>query len=46
MRLTEELIAYTRKFLRSDIRQTKRDVDEYYAFEKMEVPAWLKTQAI
>lgn len=45
-RMTDELIGFTREFLKSDIRQTSRDVDEYYAYEKMEVPAWLKTQAI
>lgn len=40
-RMTDELIAFTREFLKSDMKQTKRDVDEYYAFEKMEVPEWL-----
>ena len=43
-RMTDELIAFTKEYLQSDLRQTTRDVDEYYAFEKMEVPAWLKTQ--
>ena len=41
-RLTNELIAFTKEFLKSDLRQTKRDVDEYYAFEKMEVSDWMK----
>ena len=45
-RMTDELIAYTREFLKSDLRQTSRDVDEYYAFEKMEVPGWLKTETM
>ena len=40
-RMTDELIAFTREFLKSDMKQTRRDVDEYYAFEKMEVPEWL-----
>ena len=40
-RMTSELIAFTKEFLKSDMRHTKRDVDEYYAFEKMEVPEWL-----
>ncbi len=40
-RMTDELIAFTREFLKSDMKQTKRDVDEYYAFEQMEVPEWL-----
>lgn len=42
-KMTDELIGFTREFLTSDIRQTKRDVDDYYAFEKMEVPEWMKT---
>lgn len=44
-RMTDELIGFTREFLKSDLKQTKRDVDEYYAFEQMEVPEWLKTIA-
>lgn len=40
-RMTDELIAFTKEFLQSDMKQTKRDVDEYYAFEEMEVPEWL-----
>jgi len=42
-RMTDELIRFTKEYLKSDIRQTKRDVDEYYAFEEMEVPEWLKS---
>ena len=41
-RMTDELVKYTKEFLKSDLKQTKRDVDEYYAFEEMEVPEWLK----
>lgn len=44
-RMTGELVAYTREFLKSDLRQTTRNVDEYYAFERMEVPEWLKSIA-
>ena len=44
-RMTGELIEFTKEFLKSDLRHTKRDVDEYYAFEDMEVPVWLKTEA-
>ena len=40
-RMTDELIQYTKEYLKSDMRQTRRDADEYYAFEKMEVPEWL-----
>ena len=42
-RMTDELIEFTKEFLKSDLRQTERDVDEYYAFEKMEVPTWIVT---
>ena len=42
-RMTDELITFTKEFIQSDMRQTKRDVDEYYAFEEMEVPAWLSS---
>ena len=44
-RMTDELIGFTREFLKSDLKQTKRDVDEYYAFEQMEVPEWMRTTA-
>lgn len=44
-RMTDELIGFTREFLQSDLKQTKRDVDEYYAFEQMEVPEWMRTIA-
>lgn len=42
-RMTDALIGFTKDYLQSDLRQTKRDVDTYYAFEKMEVPSWLKS---
>ena len=42
-RMTDELIAFTKEFLQSDMRQTKRDVEEYYAFEEMEVPEWMSS---
>ena len=41
-KMTDELIGFTREFLTSDIKQTKRDVDEYYAFERMEIPEWMR----
>lgn len=44
-RMTDELIGFTREFLQSDLKQTTRDVDEYYAFEQMEVPEWMRTTA-
>lgn len=43
-RMTDELIAFTKEFLKSDLRQTERDVDEYYAVEEMEIPEWLKSE--
>lgn len=42
-RMTDELIGYTKEFLKSDLKHTKRDVDEYYAFERMVIPDWLKS---
>lgn len=44
-RMTDELIAFTKEFLKSDLRQTARDVDEYYAFDRMEVPTWIVTES-
>jgi SNF2 family DNA or RNA helicase len=44
-RMTDELIEFTKEFLKNDLRQTKRDVDEYFAFEDMEVPSWIRTEA-
>lgn len=41
-RMVRELVNQTKERLRSDLRSTKRDVDEYYAFEEMEVPEWLR----
>ena len=40
-RMTDELVAYTRDYLRNDLRKTKRDQTEYKPKIKMEVPAWL-----
>ena len=45
-KMTNELIAFTKEFLKNDLRQTKRDVDEYYAFEEMEIPEWMKNTAV
>ena len=41
-RMVAELVRQTKDRLMNDLHSTKRDVDEYYAFEKMEVPAWLR----
>ena len=43
-RMTDELVKYTKEFLKSDLKQTRRDVDEYYAFERMVIPGWLKSE--
>ena len=40
-RMTDELVAFTREYLRNDLRHTKRDVTEYKPKEKMEIPSWL-----
>lgn len=40
-RMTGELISYTKEYLKQDLMQTKRDVDDYIAVEEMEVPEWL-----
>ena len=40
-RMTDELVAFTRDYLRSDLRHTKRDVTEYKPKERMEIPSWL-----
>lgn len=43
-KMTGELVEFTREFLKNDLKQTTRNVDEYYAFERMEIPEWLKTE--
>lgn len=43
-RMVRELVSETKERLTADIQQTKRDVDEYYAFERMVIPAWLKSE--
>lgn len=43
-RMTDELVKFTKEFLKNDLKQTKRDVDEYYAFERMVIPGWLKSE--
>ena len=44
-RITEELIAFTKEFLKSDLRQTERDADIYTGCEDIEIPDWMKGQA-
>ena len=41
-RMTDELISFTKEFLNSDLRQTERNTDQYFALERMEIPEWLK----
>lgn len=43
-RMTNELVEFTKEFLKSDMRKTKRDVDDYFAFDEMEVPEWIKSE--
>lgn len=40
-RMTNELVGYTRDYLRNDLRHTKRDTTEYKPKERMKVPSWL-----
>lgn len=40
-RMTDELVAYTRDYLRNDLRKTTRDRTEYKANERMKIPEWL-----
>lgn len=44
-RMTMELVKYTKDILSADIRSTVRMSEEYFAFERMEVPAWIKSAA-
>ncbi len=41
-RLTDELVAFTKDYLRNDLRKTKRDIDEYHATKEAVIPTWLK----
>ena len=41
-RMTDELIGFTKEYLKSDLKKTERDADEYYAFEQMEIPQWIR----
>ena len=43
-RMTDELIGYTKEFLKSDLKHTKRDADNYIALEKMVIPDWLRSE--
>jgi replicative DNA helicase Mcm len=45
-RMTDELIGYTREFLKNDLHATTKQTTEYFAFEDMEVPEWLTTQQV
>lgn len=40
-RMTSELVKFTKDILSSDLHHTVRMSEDYYAFEKMEVPEWL-----
>ena len=45
-RMIDELTAQTKERLISDLHSVKRENAEYYAFERMAIPEWLKTQAV
>lgn len=44
-RMTKELVGFTKEFLRSDIRRTKRDADEYKGPDTITIPNWLREGA-
>lgn len=42
IRLTQELVKYTKDILSADVRHTTRITEKYFANERMNVPEWLK----
>ena len=42
IRLTHELVRYTKDILSADVRRTTRITETYYANERMNVPQWMK----
>ena len=42
IRLTQELVKYTKDILSADVRHTTRITETYYANERMNVPQWMK----
>lgn len=42
IRLTQELVKYTKDILSAEVRHTTRITENYFANERMNVPAWLK----
>lgn len=43
-KMTEELVKYTKDILQSDIHSTVRMSEKYYAFEKMIIPEWIRSE--
>lgn len=44
-RMTSELVKFTKDILAAEIHSTVRMSEDYYAFERMEVPGWLRSAA-
>jgi SNF2 family DNA or RNA helicase len=44
--MTAELVKYTKDILESEIKGTVRISERYIAIEKMQVPEWLRSEAI
>lgn len=42
IRLTQELVKYTKDILSADVRHTTRITEKYFANERMNVPQWMK----
>ena len=42
IRLTQELVKYTKDILSAEVRRTTRITETYFAKERMNVPSWLK----
>lgn len=42
IRLTQELVKYTKDILSAEVRRTTRIKETYFAKERMNVPSWLK----
>ena len=43
-RMTSELVKFTKDILEADIKSTTRITESYYAFDKMIVPDWLRSE--
>lgn len=42
IRLTQELVKYTKDILQSDVRHTTRITETYFTNERMDIPTWMQ----